>query len=420
MKREKIIPLVLSMFLLAGCSGNMGTSGGTFSNTDQTAAEATGAEAPAAGLEESGSDVSSEDETSKGVSSAPLSAEECEAAIDQLLESDPVKADDADTISEIARFVTLSNTLEGQGFVFAEMDNDKKGSLYYATLKEAALEGSNVGKSITASPDDTGSYSVVSSEDAAGLLKDLYGENNFSPTDYKPFSNNDKDDGNVYIEISDGEPVATVERSQLFENDEYILFTGPAFFGHQYYQGRFYGYADILFKKNPDSKFGVTALYGRYRDNSIIVSSVDTTSELPASKGKTYSGSNLVDSNYTTAWCEGVKGTGKGEKITLHLNKSQIVYGVQLCNGYNADAKLYSENGKVKNFGADFGNGAYKACVFDPPADSDYDPEELAQSNLYNIVLDEPVVTDTITIEINDAVAGSKYDDTCISEILVF
>ena len=36
------------------------------------------------------------------------------------------------------------------------------------------------------------------------------------------------------------------------------------------------------------------------------------------------------------------------------------------------------------------------------------------------IELNEPVVTETITITILDAEAGNKYEDTCISEIKVY
>lgn len=36
------------------------------------------------------------------------------------------------------------------------------------------------------------------------------------------------------------------------------------------------------------------------------------------------------------------------------------------------------------------------------------------------INFDHPVYTDKIMITIDDAVAGSKYEDTCISEIIVY
>ena len=36
------------------------------------------------------------------------------------------------------------------------------------------------------------------------------------------------------------------------------------------------------------------------------------------------------------------------------------------------------------------------------------------------IRFDHPIFTDKISITIDDAVAGSKYEDTCISEIIVY
>ena len=47
-------------------------------------------------------------------------------------------------------------------------------------------------------------------------------------------------------------------------------------------------------------------------------------------------------------------------------------------------------------------------------------PGDLAAMNRFKVGLDEPVVTDTITITITGAKKGAKYDDICISEIWVY
>ena len=50
----------------------------------------------------------------------------------------------------------------------------------------------------------------------------------------------------------------------------------------------------------------------------------------------------------------------------------------------------------------------------------DIDGEYLAQMNFNKIELDAPVITDEITVTITSANVGSKYDDTCVSEIIVY
>ncbi|MCR5830710.1 MAG: hypothetical protein K6G67_01035 [Lachnospiraceae bacterium] len=48
------------------------------------------------------------------------------------------------------------------------------------------------------------------------------------------------------------------------------------------------------------------------------------------------------------------------------------------------------------------------------------DSEDLASMNRFVVSLDEPVVTDTVRITITGAKKGEKYDDICMSEVLVY
>ncbi|MBR4669120.1 MAG: hypothetical protein IKO84_00820 [Butyrivibrio sp.] len=338
---------------------------------------------------------------------------EYDSAIDKLLATKATKPDNADTLSGMARCVTLSNALSDKGVVFSEMDNDFKASLRLEILLDTSM-GNSALKG-TASAQIDGSKITISEDDAKKLFADVYGEDNFTPAKWEKVEN-----GNLFVEFGDGEPWEFVEHPQFFEDDKYILLTGASVYGDNGGGESFEGYADILFKKNSDSKYGATLVYGRYRKDSIKVSSVETSSELAASKGKTYSGKNLIDGDFKTVWCEGAKGDGAGETITLKLDKKQLVSGIQICNGYTASYDLYNSNGVLTDVSIDFGNGKKVDDKINGYANAGNTAEQLSEYNLNVVELDEPVETDTITIKITGAKKGAKYDDTCVSEVTVF
>ena len=107
--------------------------------------------------------------------------------------------------------------------------------------------------------------------------------------------------------------------------------------------------------------------------------------------------------------------------ITLHLDKPTEVYGILLYNGYLDSVDLYNKNGKVTKVSVGFGQGQVVKKEIDT-----YAPQTSGDSisemdmNIGQIALDQSIVTDTIIITITDAVAGDKYDDTCISEVVVY
>ena len=68
----------------------------------------------------------------------------------------------------------------------------------------------------------------------------------------------------------------------------------------------------------------------------------------------------------------------------------------------------------------DFGNGKKVSVDLFAHDIENETVEDLVEDNLNHIELDEPVETDTITIKITGAKSGAKYDDTCVSEIMVY
>ena len=70
--------------------------------------------------------------------------------------------------------------------------------------------------------------------------------------------------------------------------------------------------------------------------------------------GKTveYPPENLFDSDPSTAWVEGVKGYGRGENVLILTNK--IVSSFSIINGFAKSERLYSRNSRVKEFSVSF------------------------------------------------------------------
>ena len=161
---------------------------------------------------------------------------------------------------------------------------------------------------------------------------------------------------------------------------------------------------------------------------------VSATSELVEGK-TTYFAKNLNDKDYTTAWVEAANDFGKGEKIHFELNqninKDQwagiSITHLYLLNGFRKTEKTYYENNRVKKLrlwiNGKEGEKSYDITLPDKP---------YKQINDYNIAYEADLLNDYIDlgrrqafynvtsfdIEILEVYPGTKYNDTCISEVI--
>lgn len=153
----------------------------------------------------------------------------------------------------------------------------------------------------------------------------------------------------------------------------------------------------------------------------IYPSSIEASSYLTDDYGA-YNADNMIDGDYSTAWADGVSGTGVGETITIHFDEKKMINSLDIVNGYTKDWATYYKNGKVSSVKVDFGNDKvfdYDMSYIDEE-DNISESRDIAEKCLCKITCNEPISTDQITITITGAVAGTKYDDTCISEISVY
>ncbi len=121
---------------------------------------------------------------------------------------------------------------------------------------------------------------------------------------------------------------------------------------------------------------------------------------------KDYSASNVLDGDTDTVWCEGDSGDGTGETITLSSDSPQAVSGFRIWSGYHESLHLYGINARPHKIRVT-ANGEEVVV------------KELSDAKLVHqeVKFPEPVITDSITIEILSVYDGSKYNDCCISEI---
>ena len=129
-----------------------------------------------------------------------------------------------------------------------------------------------------------------------------------------------------------------------------------------------------------------------------------------ADQGKyNYSPYNVIDGDVKTAWVEGVVGTGESEWIQLSSDGLETIHKIGICNGYRQNNTVFSQNGKVNTAMLEFSDGSSMTVDFDTVDEDGF--------TYFNIGETE---TSYVRITLLSCESGSKYDDTCISEIRIY
>jgi len=135
--------------------------------------------------------------------------------------------------------------------------------------------------------------------------------------------------------------------------------------------------------------------------------SVCTSSILPQWRNVTYGPANMFDGRLDTAWVEGVDGVGLGEQLTIAFDEERLVSGISLLNGYHKSNDLFAKNGRITEIYLDTSDG------------QQLDAQIADDAGEQVLSFDRPVRLKWISIQIANAVAGTKYTDTAISEMRV-
>lgn len=196
------------------------------------------------------------------------------------------------------------------------------------------------------------------------------------------------------------------------------------------------GAYQVEFEIDKESVFGhhIVSIQ-KFPEVDAAFSGVQASSELQE-EGQDHSAAMVRDKNFSTAWVEGVSGVGEGESITLSAGSSQKVHGVRIASGFTKSRDLLAKNGRPTRLRFAFSNGEQlEADLTTAVGDGYENPGVIGHYDEWvNIGSDwstgkdwmnfisfgQEIETEWIKITIVSAQAGSKYEDTCISELVVY
>jgi hypothetical protein len=137
--------------------------------------------------------------------------------------------------------------------------------------------------------------------------------------------------------------------------------------------------------------------------------SIFANSTLSPNKNLDYKADNIHDFSLRTAWVEGIKGYGIGERITFRfLKQSPPVTTVEIYNGYMKSDKVWQDNSRVKQLKLYINNKPHALLNL----------KDIKSKQIFIIDTFQGVESDLyLKFEITDVYKGEKYDDVAISEI---
>ena len=122
--------------------------------------------------------------------------------------------------------------------------------------------------------------------------------------------------------------------------------------------------------------------------------------------GNTYGPEHLIDADLRTAWVEGRRGHGEGERLVVGLGGAHAVASVQVMNGYHKNRRLFQANSRVRRARLTFSNGHGRIVTLsDAPGIQTFEFGGIEAT--------------WVQFEILSVYAGTKYKDTAITEFRV-
>ncbi len=136
---------------------------------------------------------------------------------------------------------------------------------------------------------------------------------------------------------------------------------------------------------------------------------ITASSRLKPEESLSYEPDLIMDYDTSTAWVEGKANDGIGEWVKFKLpdNEKVRINKIEITNGYQKSEELYYANNRVRKIQIDFSDGT---SVIEELADNNF-------GDVDTIYLPQEKLTSYVKITILDVYAGSKYKDTCISEV---
>ncbi len=235
------------------------------------------------------------------------------------------------------------------------------------------------------------------------LTQDVFGRDfPIVASDYSFYVSGDK----VLLSPATGEFATSKVKHLVKKGDMYYAIAtheGVHFFS-SYYNGLF----KATIKRNPDSYYGysLVSVESINENETFYGMNASASSEL-AERTITHVAQHAIDGDVSTAWVEGVDGLGVGEWIMLSTSdgSKKNVLAIDFMLGYQKNVDLLEKNGWPCKVLIECANGYSEVFVL--------------EAYECSAVLRESVLTDYVKITILEAEKGMKYDDVCISEIIL-
>lgn len=131
---------------------------------------------------------------------------------------------------------------------------------------------------------------------------------------------------------------------------------------------------------------------------------LEVSSQLTGKSGTVYGASYLMDGDTKTPWQEGVEGDGIGEKITYQPEEGAAVCVIRIYPGNGRSESAFQENNRPETMTLSM-DGKEQILKLDDAG------------QFYTFSSKKPVKAKEITLTIDSVYKGSKWQDTCISEL---
>ena len=153
-----------------------------------------------------------------------------------------------------------------------------------------------------------------------------------------------------------------------------------------------------------ENKTTVTCTIVVEKDNVIEIESYEASSTLLA-ENYDYSIKNVFDNNFNTCWVEGAEDDGLGQSITIRFKDKVKINQINLVNGISKTNELYLKNNRIKQATLTFDDGSEETINIQDT----YNQKQNISFSSHE--------TQSVTFSIKEVYKGSKYQDTCLSEL---
>lgn len=140
-----------------------------------------------------------------------------------------------------------------------------------------------------------------------------------------------------------------------------------------------------------------------------------------------YNPETLFDNDLSTAWVEGVPGNGEGEWVEIEFMENvESVEGIGIINGYTKREAIYNANSRIKKIQLEVYRGErsmqpYKRTIIELKQKQFNELNKNVEAPFISWLADhvgsEPYGISKIRLTILEVIPGTKYEDTCISEL---